>query len=268
MTHTETIVNVTGVRTVNIVEELNLSVRKNEIHALMGPVGAGKSTIIKILSGMLYPTQGHVNVMGCSPWEEPEKYAAKIGVVLGQKSRLMGKHTAMRAFTRCKEMFKVNEARYRENLDYLVNNLEIETVIKKPVSRLTPGETLRCDLARALLHDPQLVFLDEPEADVDTVSRETVRRLIKKVNRERNVTFIITTRDLAEIKHLCDTVSVIHHGRIVYNDRIDNLKMYHSQANMIEVIISETPARSGYLRPCTGDAELLRNHIFRQHSYN
>jgi ABC-2 type transport system ATP-binding protein len=281
MTHAETIVDVIGVRTAHLVEELNLSIRRNEIHALMGPQGSGKSTIIKILSGLTYPTEGSVRVMGFVPWKEPEKCAAKIGVVLSRNIRPADRNTVMNVFERCKEMFSISESRFSENLSFLVDYLDLEGVVQRPVHTLTPGQVLRCEIACALLHDPELVFLDEPAPGVDRDTGRTIWRLIKKINRERHVTFIIATRDLDEIRNLCDRVSVIQHGKIVYSDRVENLKMYRSQANMIEVIISEEPDRfgygsqvsgnrdrCGYLRPCTAEPEILKDSLFKEHRYN
>ncbi len=281
MANAETIVDVIGVRTAHLVEELNLIIRRNEIHALMGPQGAGKSTIIKILSGLTYPTEGSVRVMGFVPWQEPEKCAAKIGVVLNGDIRRTDGYTVMRAFERCKKLFKISESRFRKNLSFLIRNLDLEKTVQRPVHTLTPGQTLRCEIACALLHDPELVLLDGPTPGVDADTAHTVWRLIKKINKERNVTFIIAVSDLDEIRNLCDRVSVIQHGKIVYSDRVENLKMYRSQANMIEVIISEEPGRigdvgkvsgdpyrGGYFRPCAADPGILRERIFREHRYN
>jgi ABC-2 type transport system ATP-binding protein len=260
---------------INVIEDFNLRIHRPEIHALVGPAGAGKSTIIKILSGMLYPTQGYINVMGFIPWKEQKQYEEKIGVVLGKKSRLIWALPALDTFALHRHIFKLSNMCYRENLAYLVKNLDIGQAVKKPVRTLTPGERIRCEIVCALLHNPQLLFLDEPATCVDKDAGNTIKSFIKKLNRDRNVTVIITTRDLAEIKDLCDTLSVIYHGKIIYNDSVDNLKMYHSKANMIEIIISQSLAEP-YASKCkleqvntnTGNSAAILKHIYQQNQYN
>ena len=223
---------------VTAVNDINFSVQKGEIRGLIGPNGAGKSTTIKILSGILYPTQGSVAVMGFTPWNERENYVKNIGVVLGQKSQLIWDLPAIDAFVLNKQIYKIDENVYKENLAYFIDLLSIEDVIKRPVRQLSLGERMKCELVSSMLHNPSLVFLDEPTIGMDVLARESIREFIKKVNKEKNVTFILTTHDISDIENLCDNVTIINNGAVVYDDTIDNLRLYFKDKKIVEVKLS------------------------------
>ncbi len=227
---------------VSAVNDINFSVGKGEIRGLIGPNGAGKSTTIKILSGILYPTEGTVNVMGFTPWTQREKFVRNIGVVLGQKSQLIWDLPAIDAYVLNKQVYKIADSTYKENLDYFIELLSIDEVIKRPVRQLSLGERMKCELVSSMLHNPQLVFLDEPTIGMDVLARESIREFIKKVNQEKNVTFILTTHDISDIENLCHNVTIINNGSVVYDDTIDNLRLYFKDKKIIEVKLS-TPIK-------------------------
>jgi ABC-2 type transport system ATP-binding protein len=221
-------------------DNIDLEVGKGEIRALIGPNGAGKSTMIKILSGVLYPTKGEVNVIGYVPWHDRKKYVRRIGVLFGQKTQLTWELPAIDTFAMHKVIYKIPETRFRENLEYMVEILNIEEIIKKPVRNLSLGERMKCEFVCALLHDPDLVFLDEPTIGLDVIAKDTVRRFIKKINKERGITFIVTTHDLNEIKNLCSMITIINHGSVVYNDTLENLKFHFNNSKVIELRFSKS----------------------------
>ncbi len=234
---------------VNAVDNLDLKIRQGEIRGLIGPNGAGKSTTIKILSGILYPTEGNVNVMGYTPWTQREEYVKKIGVVFGQKSQLVWDLPAIDTFALNKQMYSIPDKTFNNNIKYFKELLNIEDVITKPVRQLSLGERMKCEFVCALLHEPPLVYLDEPTIGLDIISKEAIRSFIKMVNKEKGTTFIVTTHDLSDIEDLCENVSIINNGTIVFNNSIEKLKTYFSDKKIIEVKFSrqiEQPFLEGF----------------------
>ncbi len=223
---------------VTAVNNLDLKIRQGEIRGLIGPNGAGKSTTIKILSGILYPTEGNVNVMGYTPWTQREEYVKKIGVVFGQKSQLVWDLPAIDTFALNKQMYSIPDKTFDNNIQYFKELLNIEDVITKPVRQLSLGERMKCEFVCALLHEPPLVYLDEPTIGLDIISKEAIRSFIKMVNKEKGTTFIVTTHDLSDIEDLCENVSIINNGTIVFNNSIEKLKTYFSDKKIIEVKFS------------------------------
>ena len=223
---------------VTAVNNLDLKIRQGEIRGLIGPNGAGKSTTRKILSGILYPTEGNVNVMGYTPWTQREEYVKKIGVVFGQKSQLVWDLPAIDTFALNKQMYSIPDKTFDNNIQYFKELLNIEDVITKPVRQLSLGERMKCEFVCALLHEPPLVYLDEPTIGLDIISKEAIRSFIKMVNKEKGTTFIVTTHDLSDIEDLCENVSIINNGTIVFNNSIEKLKTYFSDKKIIEVKFS------------------------------
>jgi ABC-2 type transport system ATP-binding protein len=224
---------------ITAIDDINLEVNKNEIRALIGPNGAGKSTIIKILSGVLYPTKGTVYVLDYVPWKEREEYVKRIGVLFGQKTQLTWELPALDTFAMHKIIYKIPNLKYKENLSYMVSIFNIRDIIQKPVRNLSLGERMKCEFVCTLLHEPELVFLDEPTIGLDIISKDNVRQFIKRVNKERGVTFIVTTHDLNEIKNLCDMVTIVNHGEIIYNDSLENLKVHSTYEKTVELRFSK-----------------------------
>ena len=222
-------------KTVTAVDDINLSINRGEIRGLLGPNGAGKSTTIKMLSGILHPSSGDVSVMGMVPWKERERYVRNLGVVFGQKSQLWWDLPAADTFGLQKEMYRIPTAAFRERLDYFSHMLDIEEVIRKPVRQLSLGERMKCELVCAMLHEPPLIFLDEPTIGLDVLSKETIRRFIKQVNREKQTTFIITTHDLSDVEDLCEKVTIINKGSVVFDDTLEKLRVFFSHKKIVDV---------------------------------
>jgi ABC-2 type transport system ATP-binding protein len=211
---------------VTAVNDVSFTIERGEIRGLIGPNGAGKSTIIKMLSGVLYPSGGSVNSLGFVPWRDRRDYVRKIGVLFGQKTQLLWALPALDAFELNKAMFRVPNDVFRKRLDYFSGLLGIGDLIKKPVRQLSLGERMKCELVVALLHDPELIFLDEPTIGLDILSKETFRKFILDVNRERKTTFIVTTHDLSDIENLCDSVTIINKGVKVFDGSLEDLTAY------------------------------------------
>lgn len=227
-------------RTVIAVDNVSMKVPVGEIRGLIGPNGAGKSTIIKMISGIIHPTGGNINVMGFVPWKQRKEYVRHIGVLLGQKTQLYWDLPAIDTFRLNKTIYRLSDSVYKTNISYFCDILRIGDVIKIPVRNLSLGERIKCEIVCALLHNPRLVFLDEPTIGLDVFAKEGIREFIRQINRDKSVTFILTTHDLSEIESLCENVTVINKGTIVYDDSIVNMRKLYTSRKCIDVMFSHS----------------------------
>lgn len=233
---------------VDAVNDVSFTVKKGEIRGLIGPNGAGKSTTIKIMSGILFPTSGEVNVMGYKPWLDREEYVRHIGVLFGQKSQLEWDLPAIDTFQLRKNIYDIPDEVFKRNLSYFEDTMNLSSVLYKPVRQLSLGERMKCEFVCAVLHEPPLVFLDEPTIGLDVVSKEIVRTFITQINRDRGTTFILTTHDLNDIENLCRNISVINKGVLVFNDSLEQLKSFLPSRKTISVLF-ESPVNPAKLAP-------------------
>jgi len=219
---------------VDAVKNISFEIKKGEIVGYIGPNGAGKSTTIKMLSGILLPTAGNISVMGLNPNKDRIKYVSKIGVVFGARSQLAWDIPAEDTFDLLRDIYKLDSKEYQETKDELVNLLNIGEIIKKPVRSLSLGERMRCEIAASLLHKPEILFLDEPTIGLDTTSKKIVRDFIKKINKQENITVILTTHDMHDIEALAKRIILIGKGQILYDGTLRKLKtIYGSYKNII-----------------------------------
>lgn len=216
-------------------EGVSFKIKKGEIVGFIGPNGAGKSTTIKALSGILYPTSGTIKVMDYLPWKDRVKYVKNIGVVFGQKAQLIWDIPAIDSFYLNKEIYEIPNEIFYKNLDYMTELLDIKEIVKVPVRDLSLGERMKCTLVNALLHNPPLVFLDEPSIGLDVVAKDKMRSFIKKINKEQETTFIITTHDMQDIEKLCERIIIINDGVIVYDGPLRTIKKDYLKKKIIDV---------------------------------
>lgn len=221
------------------VDDVSFTIDDGELVGYIGPNGAGKSTTIKMLSGILTPTSGTVRVNGLDPCRQRREHARNIGVVFGQKTSLWWDVPVIDSFKLLKEMYRVPDALFNKNLDAYVGMLEMEGFINQPVRQLSLGQRMRADLAAALLHDPSILFLDEPTIGVDVVAKEKLRRFIIDINKERGVTALLTTHDMVDMEKLVSRVIVIGAGRIAYDGTIYGLREKYGQERRINVTFAE-----------------------------
>jgi len=221
--------------TVKAVDGVSLRVKEGEIRAIIGSNGAGKSTTLKILSGILYPTEGSATVMGMVPWEDRKKLVRGLGVVFGQKSKLWWDLPPVDSFWLHKVIYDIPDDIYRKNVEYFKEHLNLADVMGKPVRQLSLGERMKCEFACALLHEPSLVILDEPTIGLDVFSKEEIREFIHNINEERGTTFLITTHDLNDVEELCGNITVINQGRVKFDDTMEHLKTYYSHRKILEL---------------------------------
>ena len=211
-------------REVKALVDLSFSLEAGELLAFIGPNGAGKSTTVKILSGILRPTSGRVEVGGLVPYEDRLRHVARIGVVFGQRSQLWWDLPVLDGFDLLADIYRVPPDRYRQRRDELVAMLRLEPLLAQPVRQLSLGQRMRAEFAAALLHDPEVLFLDEPTIGLDAPAKLAVRDFVKRLNRERGVTVLLTTHDMHDVEALAERVIVIGQGRLLADSSLDALR--------------------------------------------
>ena len=209
---------------VRAVDHVSLSVGTGELVGYIGPRGAGKSTTIKMLTGILVPTSGTVRVAGVDPQRRRVELARRIGVVFGQRTQLWWDLPLRDSFELLRYVYRVDGARHRTNLDAFIELLEMAPFLDTPVRQLSLGQRMRGDLCAALLHDPTILYLDEPTIGLDVVSKARVREFLAEVNRSRGVTIVLTTHDLADVERLCSRLVVIDHGHVIQDGTVTAIK--------------------------------------------
>lgn len=226
-------------KTVVALENMNFSVNKGDIHALLGSNGSGKSTTIKIMSGIIYPTEGSVKIMGYVPWVDRIQYVQKIGVVFGQRLQLNWELPAIDTYQLNRKIYKIDKKTYEERIAFLIDSFGLGDFICRPVRNLSLGERMKAELICALIHNPEIIFLDEPTIGMDIISKYNMRSFIKKVNEEFGTTVILTTHDLEDVEKTCNKVTVLSKGSIVFDDTLENLRGYYSKNKIVEIKFSK-----------------------------
>ncbi len=226
---------------VTAVKDITFTIPRGEICGYIGENGAGKSTTIKMLTGILVPTSGTVRVNGYVPYEEREKFVREIGVVFGQRSQLWWDIGVIESFQLLRKVYRVPENEYRRRLDDLVERLQLSELLNRPVRKLSLGQRMRCELVASLLHNPSILFLDEPTIGLDIVVKTEIREFLKQLNREHGTTILLTTHDLQDIEALCSRVIMLDDGRIIYDGGLDELKTRWSKGREIRLQFGERP---------------------------
>jgi len=211
-------------RTITALDRISFSLEEGELVGYIGPNGAGKSTTVKILSGILVPDSGEVKVLGKTPWQNRVETVRKLGVVFGQRTQLWWDLPVVESFDLLRDIYRVPQAEHKRTRDELIDLLDLAGLLDTPVRQLSLGQRMRCDLAAALLHRPKILYLDEPTIGLDAVSKLAVRDFVKKLNRERGVTVILTTHDMDDIETLCERVLVINEGSILTDGPLQDLR--------------------------------------------
>lgn len=206
------------------VDDISFSIGKGEIVGYIGSNGAGKSTTIKMMTGILTPTDGTCLVAGIDPCKRRRENAQNIGVVFGQRTQLWWDLPLSESFTILKEIYDVSDERYREQMAFLNRVLALEEFFDRPVRTLSLGQRMRADLGAALLHNPKVLYLDEPTIGLDLVVKDNIREAIKEINEKHHTTVILTTHDIGDIEELCSRIIIIDEGRKIYDGSLDRLK--------------------------------------------
>ncbi|MBQ8597731.1 MAG: ABC transporter ATP-binding protein [Lachnospiraceae bacterium] len=209
---------------IHALDDVSFTISDGEMVGYIGPNGAGKSSTIKILSGILTPEEGTCLVGGLIPWKNRIEHVKNIGVVFGQRTQLWWDVPVMDSFELLKEIYSVDKSVYRHNLEQLTEMLNLSDLLKTPVRQLSLGQRMRCEIAASLLHDPKILFLDEPTIGLDAVSKLAVRDFILKLNKEKKTTVILTTHDMQDIEALTNRVILIGKGKVLLDGTIDDIK--------------------------------------------
>jgi len=217
------------------VDNISFSLNKGEIVGFIGPNGAGKSTTIKMLTGILFPTSGSMKVLGMVPWDKRKKLAYEIGSVFGQKPQLWYHLPAIETFNLFSKIYELDDKKYKTRLNYLVDKFELRELLDIPVRKLSLGQRMRCEIVAALLHEPKVLFLDEPTIGLDVVAKQKIRELIIEMNKKEKVTILLTSHDMQDIEHLCDRIIVINHGKVIYDGDIKKMQKDYLQTKIISV---------------------------------
>ncbi|MFK0099349.1 MULTISPECIES: ATP-binding cassette domain-containing protein [unclassified Streptomyces] len=229
-------------RQVRAVDGISFRVERGEMVGYIGPNGAGKSTTIKMLTGILTPSGGSLRVAGIDPSRERTRLAHRIGVVFGQRTTLWWDLPLRDSYRLMHRMYRVPDARFRANLDRCVELLDLGELLDVPVRQLSLGQRMRGDIAAALLHDPEVLYLDEPTIGLDVVSKAKVRQFLRDLNAERGTTVLLTTHDLTDIEQLCSRVMVIDHGRLMYDGALAGLhEVGESERTLVVDLERELP---------------------------
>ena len=221
------------------VDGVSFSIDEGELIGYIGANGAGKSTTIKMLTGILVPTSGLVEVAGLVPWQNREKNALNIGVVFGQRTQLWWDLPLEESFRLVQKMYRVPEERYRRNMARFDELLGLAEFVKTPVRTLSLGQRMRGDLAAAMLYEPRILYLDEPTVGLDVLAKERVRGFVEEMNRDSRTTVILTTHDLADVERLCRRIIVIDQGKVLYDGQVDRLKAQYAPYR--ELIVTLAP---------------------------
>jgi ABC-2 type transport system ATP-binding protein len=225
--------------TIRAVDDISFRIEAGELVGYIGPNGAGKSTSIKMLCGILVPTSGQIAVNGLTPHRNRMANARQIGAVFGQKTQLWWDVPVIESLRLFRDIYKVPEAQFKRNLSLFNDLLDLHEFQNTPVRQLSLGQRMRADMAAALLHNPRLLFLDEPMIGVDVVVKERLRTFIQQINREQKVTVLLTTHDMVDIEKVCSRIMVIDHGRIVYDGNLDQMRARYGVTRRLVVDFEE-----------------------------
>jgi viologen exporter family transport system ATP-binding protein len=225
--------------TVRAVDRVSFTIDRGEMVGYIGANGAGKSTTIKMLTGILVPTTGRGVANGYVPWRDRRKYTRQIGVVFGQRTQLWWDIAVIESFKLLKEIYGVSDADYRRRMDLFGEILALKEYLHTPVRKLSLGERMRCELAAALLHNPPLLFLDEPTIGLDVVAKDHIREFLKEINRKERTTVLLTTHDLSDIEELCRRILVIDKGKILFDGQLAEMKKRLAKYNQVKFFLKD-----------------------------
>ena len=225
---------------IKAVKGISFDVEEGEMIAFIGPNGAGKSTTIKMMTGILHSNIGEISVLGLNPKTERKKLAYEIGTVFGQKEQLWMHLTPFDNFKFFAAIYDIPEDKAEKKIQELTELFELEKFINTPVRNLSLGQRIRCEIVASLIHDPKILFLDEPTIGLDPVVKENIRSLIKKMNKELKMTVFLTSHDVSDIEKLCKRVIIINDGEVVLNDSMTNLKYHYLNKKIIEAKLEKS----------------------------
>jgi ABC-2 type transport system ATP-binding protein len=227
---------------VRAVDGISFELSPGEIVGFLGPNGAGKTTTLKMLSGLLHPTAGELSVLGHAPWKREKAFLRRITLVMGQRNQLVWDIPAADSFELNRAIYRIPTADYRRLLAELSELLDLGPLLRKPVRNLSLGERMKCEIAAALLHGPQMVFLDEPTIGLDVTMQRRIRTFIAEYNRRTGATVLLTSHDMSDVEALCKRVIIIHHGRLLFDGELSGLVRRFTEHKTVVVQLADCRA--------------------------
>ena len=224
---------------IKAVKDISFEVEKGEMIAFIGPNGAGKSTSIKMMTGILFPDSGKIDVLGYDPTKDRKKLAYEIGCVFGQKEQLWTHLTPYDNFKFFGAIYDIPESVVEKKIEEMRELFELDEFLNTPVRNLSLGQRIRCEIVASLIHEPKVLFLDEPTIGLDPVVKEKIRSLIKRMNKEYKTTVVLTSHDVSDIEKLCKRVIIVNKGQIVLDDTMENLKYHYLNKKIIDAKMRE-----------------------------
>lgn len=229
---------------VKAVDGVTFEINPGELVGFIGPNGAGKTTTLKVLSGLLYPTAGHVSVLGYTPWDRKPAFQKQFSLVMGQKNQLWWDLPAMESFILNKEIYEVSDNEFKKTLDGLVQLLEVEDILKVQVRKLSLGQRMKMELIAALIHSPRILFLDEPTIGLDVVMQKKIRDFIRQYNQQFNSTIILTSHYMDDVKELCQRVIIIDKGKVLFDGDLEEIIKKFANHKVLTVVFSQDVDRA------------------------
>ncbi len=229
---------------VKAVDDVSFEIEQGEVVGFIGQNGAGKTTTLKTLSGLLYPTSGEISVLGYNPWDRQAAFQKQFALVMGQKNQLWWDLPALETFQLNKAIYEIPDAQYTQTLNKLVELLDVSDILKVQVRKLSLGQRMKCELIAALLHNPKVLFLDEPTIGLDVVMQKALRDFIKEYNREFKATIILTSHYMEDVKELCKRAIIIDKGHKVFDGKLDDIIAKFARNKILSLVLSEKVSRT------------------------
>ncbi len=229
---------------IKAVDDISFTIEQGEIIGFIGQNGAGKTTTLKVLSGLLYPTHGKVRVLGFDPWDRKPEFQRQFALVMGQKNQLWWDLPAMETFLLNQAIYEIPETQFKKTLTKLVDLLDVKDVLNVQVRKLSLGQRMKCELIAALLHNPKVLFLDEPTIGLDVVMQKVLRDFIKTYNKEFKSTIILTSHYMGDVKELCERAVIIDHGHKIFDGKLQDIIDRYARNKILSLTLSEDISRS------------------------
>lgn len=229
---------------VNAVNNISFEINEGESVAFLGPNGAGKTTTTKMMTGLMYPSSGEINVLGYFPFDRKKEFLMQIGLVMGNKAGLNWDLTPNQSFDLLRQIYKIEKSTFQKRLDELLTLLDTKHVLDTQVRKLSLGERMKMELIGAILHNPKVLFLDEPTIGLDIIARKKIRKFLRKIQQDLNITIILTSHDMDDIEEVCDRVIVINKGEKVYDDSLESLSEKYQQFKYVKLSFDIKPDKN------------------------
>lgn len=248
---------------VKAVQQVSFRIDPGEIVGFLGPNGAGKTTTLKMLSGLLHPTSGRASVLGFTPWELKPEYLRSMTLVMGQRNRLSWDIPAADSFLLNQAIYRIPDDEYKKTYKELDELLELEPLMKKPVRNLSLGERMKCEIAAGLLHNPKVLFLDEPTIGLDITGQVRIREFLREYNKRSGATILLTSHYMADVTALCERILIIHHGELKYDGGITDLSRKIAPFKLIGVMLTDADSHdlSGYGTEVPNEEDAEKRYI-------